>query len=55
VWDLTAAYVQPDYEVRLNANNVTDELYYYGGYQNSPSRVLPGAPRMYSMTVRYMF
>jgi catecholate siderophore receptor len=55
VWDLTAAYVQPNYEVRLNANNVTDELYYYGGYQNSPSRVLPGAPRMYTMTVRYMF
>ena len=55
VWDLTAAYVQPSYEVRLNANNVTDEHYYYGGYQNSPSRVLPGAPRTYSMTVRYLF
>jgi catecholate siderophore receptor len=55
VWDLTAGYVQPNYEVRVNANNVTDELYYYGGYQNTPNRVLPGAPRMYSMTVRYLF
>lgn len=55
VWDLTAAFVQPDYEVRLNANNVTDELYYYGGYQNNPNRVLPGAPRTYTVTVRYLF
>ena len=54
MWDLTAAYVQPKYEIRLNVYNLTDKLYYFGGYQNNPNRVLPGAPRMYSMTVRYM-
>jgi outer membrane receptor for ferric coprogen and ferric-rhodotorulic acid len=47
------AWVQPNYEVRVNLNNVTDERYYYGGYQNSPNRVLPGAPRTVSLTARY--
>jgi catecholate siderophore receptor len=53
--DLTAAWVQPKWEVRLNANNLTDDTYYVGGYQNNPNRVLPGAPRNYALTVRYTF
>jgi catecholate siderophore receptor len=54
-WDATVAYVQKQYEIRLNFMNLTDELYYYGGYQNSPNRVLPGAPREVFLTLRYNF
>ncbi|MEJ0035784.1 MAG: TonB-dependent receptor [Gammaproteobacteria bacterium] len=53
--DATVAYVQPQYELRLNGNNLTDKLYYYGGYNNRPDRVLPGAPRSISVTLRYYF
>lgn len=53
--DATIAYVQKKYEVRLNVFNVTDEVYYYGAYQNSPSRVLPGQPRSAMVTLRYKF
>jgi catecholate siderophore receptor len=53
--DATIAYVQPQYELRLNANNFTDRLYYTGGYNNRPDRVLPGAPRSISVTLRYSF
>ena len=42
VWDFTAAYVQRQYEVRLNVYNVFDKQYYIGGYNNTPNRVLPG-------------
>ena len=45
VVDLTAAYIQPQYEIRINAYNITDKTYYYGGYENRPDRVLPGMPR----------
>jgi catecholate siderophore receptor len=55
VFDATLAYVQPKYEVRLNAYNLADEVYYIGGYQNSPNRVLPGAPLSAALTVRFTF
>jgi catecholate siderophore receptor len=55
VFDATAAYVQRKYEIRLNLFNVADELYYIGGYQNSPNRVLPGVPRSMALTMRYSF
>jgi catecholate siderophore receptor len=54
-WDATVAYVQRQYEVRLNFMNLTDEVYYYGGYQNNPNRVLPGQPRSTFVTLRYNF
>lgn len=54
-WDATLAYVQTQYEIRLNFMNLTDEVYYYGGYQNSPNRVLPGQPRSTFLTMRYNF
>lgn len=54
-WDATLAYVQRQYEIRLNFMNLTDEVYYYGGYQNSPNRVLPGQPRSTFLTMRYNF
>lgn len=53
--DATAAYVQRNWEVRLNLENLTDETYYIGGYNNNPNRVLPGKPRAGSITVRYNF
>jgi catecholate siderophore receptor len=55
VFDATAAYVQPHYEVRLNLYNLTDKTYYLGGYQNSPNRVIPGMPRAATVTLRYLF
>ncbi|HEX2828506.1 MAG TPA: TonB-dependent siderophore receptor [Burkholderiales bacterium] len=55
VFDATAAYVQKNYEVRLNVYNVLDKFYYVGGYNNRPDRVLPGQPRAASLTVRYNF
>jgi catecholate siderophore receptor len=53
--DVTAAYLQQQYELRVNGNNLTDKLYYYGGYNNRPDRVLPGQPRSVSVTLRYYF
>ena len=53
--DLTAAYVRPNYEIRLNVTNAADKTYYIGGYQNNPNRVLPGEPRTYAVQLRYMF
>jgi catecholate siderophore receptor len=55
ILDATVAYVQPQYELRLNGNNLTDRLYYTGGYNQRPDRVLPGAPRSLSVTLRYYF
>ncbi|HTP96447.1 MAG TPA: TonB-dependent siderophore receptor [Burkholderiales bacterium] len=55
VWDATAAYVQKKYEVRVNLFNLGDKVYYVGGYNNSPNRVIPGQPRAAALTVRYNF
>lgn len=55
VFDATLAYVQRRYEVRLNLYNLTDKLYYLGGYNNAPNRVIPGVPRSGSVTVRWNF
>lgn len=54
-WDATVAYVQKKYEVRLNLNNITDELYYIAAYQNSGNRVVPAMPRAGFITLRYNF
>ena len=49
VADATVAYVQRQYEVRLNVTNLADKVYYIGGYNNSPEsracRVTRAAPR----------
>lgn len=55
VADATVAYVQRQYEVRLNVTNLGDKVYYIGGYNNSPNRVLPGYPRSAAVTFRYLF
>lgn len=55
VVDATVAYVQKKYELRLNLYNLGDKLYYTGGYNNSPNRVLPGQPRSVMVTALYNF
>jgi catecholate siderophore receptor len=55
VFDATVAYVRPSYEIRLNVSNIGDKTFYTGGYNNSPNRVLPGAPRTVALTLRYIF
>jgi len=55
VYDATVAWVQKSYEVRANFYNLADKVYYTGGYNNSPNRVLPGQPRTATLTVRYNF
>jgi catecholate siderophore receptor len=55
VFDATAAYVQRNYEVRLNLFNIGDKTYYIGGYNNSPNRALQGLPRSVSVGLLYRF
>jgi catecholate siderophore receptor len=55
LYDATVAYVQKRYEIRVNVYNIADKTYYIGGYNNSPNRVLPGAPRSAALTFRYNF
>ena len=55
LFDATVAYVKTNYELRLNVQNIGDKTWYAGGYQNNPNRVLPGAPRQVSVTLRYTF
>jgi catecholate siderophore receptor len=54
-WDATVAYVQKKYSVRLNVDNITDELYYVAAYQNSGNRVVPAMPRAAFVTLSYNF
>jgi catecholate siderophore receptor len=55
VYDATIAYVQKKYEIRINGYNLTDKLYYTGGYNQRPDRVLPGEPRAGTVTLTYKF
>jgi catecholate siderophore receptor len=54
-FDATLAYVQDKYDIRLNVFNIFDTDYYLGGYQNNPTRVLPGIPLSAMLTFRYRF
>jgi catecholate siderophore receptor len=54
-FDATLAYVQDKYDIRLNVFNIFDTNYYLGGYQNNPTRVLPGIPLSAMLTFRYRF
>lgn len=54
-WDATIAYLQPAYDIRLNVFNIGDTKYYLGGYQNNPTRVLPGIPLSAMVTFNYRF
>ena len=54
-WDTMLGYVQKKYDVQLNIFNIFDEVYYLGGYQNNPNRVLPGQPRTAMLSMNYRF
>ena len=53
--DAMVAYVQPKWEVRVNGYNLGDKTYYIGGYNNSPSRVIPGQPIYGNVTLTCRF
>ncbi|HEY8245592.1 MAG TPA: TonB-dependent siderophore receptor [Casimicrobiaceae bacterium] len=53
--DAMLAYIQPKWEVRVNGYNLGDKTYYIGGYNNSPSRVIPGQPVYGNVTLTYRF
>ncbi len=55
VLNAMVGYVQKSYDVRLNLYNLTDKTYYIAGYENNPAFVLPGSPRMASLTLRHRF
>jgi catecholate siderophore receptor len=46
------AYTAPDYEIRLNALNLTNEDIYEGVYQG---HVVPGTKRSLQLTAEYKF
>jgi catecholate siderophore receptor len=54
-WDAMLGYVQKKYDIRLNVLNVFDEVYYVGGYNNNPNRVIPGQPITGLLTLNYRF
>jgi len=54
-WDTMVGYVQKKYDIQLNIFNIFDEVYYIGGYQNNPNRVLPGQPRTAMLSANYRF
>ena len=54
-WDAMLGYVQKKYDIRLNVLNVFDEVYYVGGYNNTPNRVIPGQPLTGLLSFNYRF
>jgi catecholate siderophore receptor len=53
--DAMVGYVAPTWEVRVNGYNLGDRTWYVGGYNNTPNRVIPGAPISVSATFTYRF
>jgi catecholate siderophore receptor len=54
-FDAMIGYVQRRYDVQLNVFNIFNKVYYVGGYQNNPVRVLPGQSLTGMLTLRYRF
>jgi catecholate siderophore receptor len=54
-FDAMIGYVQKRYDIQLNVFNIFDKVYYVGGYQNNPVRVLPGQSLTGMLTLRYRF
>ena len=48
-------YIQRSYDIQLNVFNIFDKVYYVGGYQNNPVRVLPAQSATALLTFRYRF
>ncbi len=54
-FDAMVGYIQRTYDVQLNVFNIFNKVYYTGGYQNNPVRVLPGQSLTGMLTFRYRF
>jgi catecholate siderophore receptor len=54
-FDAMIGYIQRSYDVQLNVFNIFNKVYYTGGYQNNPVRVLPGQSLTGMLTLRYRF
>lgn len=52
-FDLTAAYKQPKYDVRLNVYNLFDTMYYEGVIASDGGRAVPGAGITAMLTLNY--
>ena len=52
-FDLTAAYKQPKYEVRLNVYNLFNTMYYEGIMASDGGRAVPGAGTTAMLTLNY--
>ena len=52
-FDLTAAYKQPKYDVRLNVYNLFDTMYYDGIIASDGGRAVPGAGITAMLTLNY--
>ena len=54
VWNAMVAYEQPKYNIKLNVQNVFDELYYDAIYDNG-GFVYVGQPRRFILSAEYKF
>jgi catecholate siderophore receptor len=54
-FDGMVGYIQRSYDIQLNLFNIFDKVYYVGGYQNNPVRVLPAQSATALLTFRYRF
>ncbi|MGH8505843.1 MAG: TonB-dependent receptor [Stenotrophobium sp.] len=52
-WDVTAAYHQPQYDVRLNLFNLADAHYFDSVIQSDGGRAVPGVSRSVQLTFTY--
>jgi catecholate siderophore receptor len=52
-WDTTLAYIQKDYDIRLNILNLTNKMYYDALIQSDGGRSVPGTGRTGMISVNY--
>ena len=52
-WDATVAYLQKDYDIRLNLFNLTNKMYYDALIQSDGGRSVPGTGRTAMLSVTY--
>lgn len=52
-WDATVAYLQKDYDIRLNLFNLTNKMYYDALIQSDGGRSVPGSGRTAMLSVTY--
>ena len=52
-WDATVAYLQKDYDIRLNLFNLSNKMYYDALIQSDGGRSVPGSGRTAMLSVNY--